>query len=589
MLMIAFLVVFSLFLIYCVDWTFLHQPATSASHPTLASVTNLSGFFHMSWLVTLGTIASIGLWLWQVTRIVQEIPSLLRMRRFYEYLLEVPDDLLPSIEFHEIIAKVVSLQQTHPISVDRLDTYDISNRIMRRENYLIALFNKDVFRMGMSGVPREKSSLILTKTLEWNITFCVLNYVFDEDCAIRKSFLKDVHREKLSQGLKRRFIIMGLVNLILAPLIFVFLLAYFIFRYGEEIYHNPKTISMRQYTTAARWRLREFNELPHYFNKRLANSHRKATKYMDQFHSNRLSSFARLLSFMAGSFAVVLILVTIINEDLLMHFELSAGKSVIWYVGFFGVILAITRSMMPDSSHAHDPAKLMTEIVEYTHYLPRGWRGRLHTESVRSEFGEMFDYKFSILLNELISIIVTPFVLLFSLPKCTDGLVEFFREFTVHIDGIGYVCSFALFDFKRHGNRKYGGGNTDKQKWTRQGKMEKSFLSFVANNPNWTPDDAGSQFLGRLHDFEMEHSQRVPDLRIQGASAFLRPPPTSRIRKMTSPRQFSTLVEDDPGVEEEEEEVEEEKVEGLGVRNGIISVLNQYYDFYQHQGQQQGQ
>lgn len=592
MLMIAFLVVFSLFLVYCVDWTFLHQPATAASHPTLASVTDLSGFFRMSWLVTLGTVASVGLWLWQATRAVKEIPSLLRMRRFYECLLEVPDDLLPSIEFHEIIAKVVSLQQVHSISVDRLDTYDVSNRIMRRENYLIALFNRDVFNVEKSGLSRKSSSLALTKTLEWNITFCVLNYVFDENCAIRKSFLKDVHREKLSQGLKRRFIIMGLVNLILAPLIFVFLLAYFIFRYGEEIYHNPKTISMRQYTTAARWKLREFNELPHYFNRRLANSYRKATKYMDQFHSNRLSSFARLFSFVAGSFAVVLILVTVINEDLLMHFELSTGKSVIWYVGFFGVILAITRSMMPDSSRAHDPAKLMTEIVEYTHYLPRHWRGKLHTENVRSEFGEMFDYKFSILLNELISIIVTPFILLFSLPKCTDGLVEFFREFTVHVDGVGYVCSFALFDFKRHGNRKYGGGATDKQQWTRQGKMEKSFLSFVGNNPDWTPNDAGSQFLGRLHDFEMEQSQRVPDLRLQSASAFLRPS-TSRIRKTTSPKQSSILFQQtQPIIEDEAEEGEEEGLvgleglEGLGVRNGIISVLNQYYDFYQHQGQQ---
>ena len=30
------------------------------------------------------------------------------------------------------------------------------------------------------------------------------------------------------------------------------------------------------------------------------------------------------------------------------------------------------------------------------------------------------------------------------------------RDFTVHVDGIGDVCSLACFDLARHGNAKYG-------------------------------------------------------------------------------------------------------------------------------------
>lgn len=48
--------------------------------------------------------------------------------------------------------------------------------------------------------------------------------------------------------------------------------------------------------------------------------------------------------------------------------------------------------------------------------------------------------------------IFTPFVLWFSLPKCSDQLIDFFREFTIHVDGMGYLCSFAVFDFKRGTN-----------------------------------------------------------------------------------------------------------------------------------------
>ena len=56
-----------------------------------------------------------------------------------------------------------------------------------------------------------------------------------------------------------------------------------------------------------------------------------------------------------------------------------------------------------------------------------------------------------VFLEEVLSVLTTPFILWFSLPNSSEKIVDFFREFTVHVDGIGYVCSFAVFDFKRHG------------------------------------------------------------------------------------------------------------------------------------------
>ena len=62
--------------------------------------------------------------------------------------------------------------------------------------------------------------------------------------------------------------------------------------------------------------------------------------------------------------------------------------------------------------------------------------------------------KIVIYAQELISVLLTPLVLWYSLPKCAPALIDFFREFSVHVDGLGYVCSFAVFDFQRHGNVK---------------------------------------------------------------------------------------------------------------------------------------
>jgi autophagy-related protein 9 len=73
---------------------------------------------------------------------------------------------------------------------------------------------------------------------------------------------------------------------------------------------------------------------------------------------------------------------------------------------------------------------------------------------VHQEFGQLFAMKIMIFVHELVSVILTPFVLWFSLPQCAPAIIDFFHDFTVHIPGRGYVCSFAEFDFVRHGNVK---------------------------------------------------------------------------------------------------------------------------------------
>jgi len=62
--------------------------------------------------------------------------------------------------------------------------------------------------------------------------------------------------------------------------------------------------------------------------------------------------------------------------------------------------------------------------------------------------------KVLIFTQELVSVALTPFVLWFSLPDCAPAIIDFFREFSVHVDGLGYICSFAEFNFERHGNVK---------------------------------------------------------------------------------------------------------------------------------------
>lgn len=501
LLMTGFVVVLSLFLRYCIKWDFLWKPATETEHPKLIDVIALSGLFRMSFFMYICTISFMTIWTWQAWLLMQNVPRLKTMRRFYRSVLMISEDELPTYDFNDIVNKLVYLQSIHPVVPGSIDACEIANRIMRRENYLIALFNKEIIDFTVP-VPFIQKHM-LTKTLEWNLSFAILTYIFDENLVVKSAFLKENTQGNMINGLQKRFQILALINLALSPFIFVFLLIYFVFRYGEEAYKNPSILGDRQYTQYARWKLREFNELPHLFDRRLELSYKKANRYMEQFHSEKLASIGKFVAFVAGSLCVVLIAVTVVNEDLLLHFEITPGKSIIWYLAFFGAVLAITRALVPDPVRFKDPSKLMIEVQEYTHYTPKHWTGKLQTEMVRGEFSELYQYQVINFAQELMSIFWTPYVLWFSLAPKSQAIVEFFREFTVHVDKLGYVCSFALFDFKRHGDPKFGSitANTGKYYRSKQGKMEKSFLNFTKNYPNWTPNDQGSMYISKLKDF----------------------------------------------------------------------------------------
>ena len=60
-----------------------------------------------------------------------------------------------------------------------------------------------------------------------------------------------------------------------------------------------------------------------------------------------------------------------------------------------------------------------------------------------SELGELFPYTAAYLLHELISPVVTPFILFYALRPKAPQIIDFFRNFTVDVVGVGDVCSFA--------------------------------------------------------------------------------------------------------------------------------------------------
>jgi hypothetical protein len=140
---------------------------------------------------------------------------------------------MQTVSWNTVLERIIDIRESNPSTSDiRLTEHDVASRIMRKENYLIALFNKDLLDITIP-LPYLREKHIFTKDLEWNLSFCLLGFVFDNRGQMKKRFLKEKNKHILVAGLKRRFIFMGLLNLILAPFIFAYLLLHFFYRYFE--------------------------------------------------------------------------------------------------------------------------------------------------------------------------------------------------------------------------------------------------------------------------------------------------------------------------------------------------------------------
>jgi autophagy-related protein 9 len=90
----------------------------------------------------------------------------------------------------------------------------------------------------------------------------------------------------------------------------------------------------------------------------------------------------RFVAFIAGSFAAVLFLASVIDPDLVLHFEISQGRTVLFYLTLFASGLAVARGMIPDENRIFDPELLMMEVITHSHYMPVHWKGHLHSKRV---------------------------------------------------------------------------------------------------------------------------------------------------------------------------------------------------------------
>ncbi|EGW31409.1 uncharacterized protein SPAPADRAFT_51426 [Spathaspora passalidarum NRRL Y-27907] len=481
LLILVFILLFTVFLKWGINYEYFAQwRQEQDKHITLSDLIIPNFLFNR--VPILAKFLLFGFFIYVLLRVIQLYfdynYKLREIRNFYHYLINIDDEELMTINWKTIVERLMLLKdyntltstndpQRHYVndlsSKVRLNAHDIANRIMRRENYMIAMMNKDILDLTLfdNRFFSITQNSILTKTLEWNLKLCIDNFIYNQNGQINSSILKDYNRNQLAKELTSRFKLAAIINLLLCPFIAIYFVLLYFYRYFNEFKSNPSSlVGSRQYTPFAQWKLREFNELPHFFNKRLLLSIGPANTYINQFPKGYIAiNVMKLINFVSGALLAILVIMGIWYEDeshSFWAFELTEGRSSLFYISIFGTIWAVTGNTPTSASEissnsesfVYDPEASLRYVSQFTHYLPSTWNKKLHTIEVKNSFCELYSLKILIILNEIFSIVLTPFILWFKISANSGAIIDFFREYSIHVDGLGYVCYFAMFNFE---------------------------------------------------------------------------------------------------------------------------------------------
>lgn len=195
---------------------------------------------------------SFGIWLysfffiWKSVQYFFELRRLVYVKDFFIHLLEIPEQDMQTVSWQDIVARIMMLRDDNPKtatnippnlrrfigsqSKERLDAHDIANRLMRKDNFLIAMINKDVLNLSLP-LPFIKGKQLFSKMMEWYLHYCILDMAFNEFGQVRQDFLRADRRSLLTQKLRQRLYFAGFLNLIFAPIVLAYVVIVYFFTY----------------------------------------------------------------------------------------------------------------------------------------------------------------------------------------------------------------------------------------------------------------------------------------------------------------------------------------------------------------------
>ena len=442
----CFLILFTLFLFNCVHFKTLVHMDTKTSLKDLISWNHFFGgvFSILCFIILMGFI------LLKLIKLYSSAKAYKHLKDFYNLTLNIEDNELLRLSWNHIVHRISDIS-----SHESTNEYHMAQKIMRKDNYIIALFSCDIL-----------NSLWMTRLIEWNFIYYIINHFFNYNGHLKATLFTDNTRYEMIDNIKRRLKIMSFVYLLFMPFIFIFLGFHSIFKYGERFYNKPELLIGRQWSIPYTWRFREYNELEHLFKKRLHESNKYTREYLNQFRSKKADTIARCFIFIISALLIVLIIFSFINEYILLKLYISEDKTTLWYIGVLGSLLTLCRTFVV-KKRQFEPHLHMKKLDTYLRHIPRHWIAQANKSHIKQEIVQHYEYQIISIMKECAGVIFIPYIL-YHFCNHIESIAHFILHNTSTDQHLGRICSYSQFSNLAHDH-----------------KLQSSLLHFKEDYPKW--------------------------------------------------------------------------------------------------------
>ena len=441
---------FIIFLTNCVNYTNLVNLNTETN---IVEIIDFGNFFDLYYMELFLFICFCVFVFLKILSIIDDFIVFKKIKYFYNEILEIGENDIQFITWDEVIEKTKSIYGNET----NIDIYYINSKITSKDNYLVALFDHNIVEMNH-----------LTNIMEWNIIYCIIHTFFNDESGLKSDFYEN--KQYYIDITKRRLRIVAVLNYIFMPIIFIFILLYNLFNYGETFYNRPDSLVKRNWSRIAYWKFRNYNELFDKYDERLKKSDKIAESYGKQFPNRNVEIFARLIVFLSSSIFILFVLFSILNQNVLIDLYITPNRSVLWYMGILASIIAVFKNLISDKFIFY-PKEKMEELSEHLD-IPKDWIEKSNVTTVKNSFFNLYELHISTLIKNIIYTLIVPFQL-WSLSYDVKDVVDFVEEVTIEDDKLGTICKFADFDNNRRCNN------------SEETKTYNSFNRFKNTYPEW--------------------------------------------------------------------------------------------------------
>ena len=385
--------------------------------------------------------------IWRTIKLARKGQIYYGIKQFYAEALRIKDCNL--FTWSEIQSRLIEAERICLFQGKNLTELDVHNRLLRRTNYLIALVNKQLlpiyYRMPFIGemIYFPKGLLYCFQLLLFKAPGFKL---FETRWKLKDEYKQFSKREECAQRLKRNCVLLSIMMGIFGIFFSFWQLLNTLYTYADEVKSNPERVfAFRTWSNYSKYYCRHFNELDHSLEDRMNKAYKPANKYMNSFISIPLESVAKLIRFMLRALLACISILTLVADHLLQLEHTITLISVLVFLSF-----ACESFIRADIPLRYNQNELYKHVLEHIHYFPS--KHLPTTLQARSEFGLLFKYRIVIILEELLSPIVSPYILYRHMSSKSYDIVDFFRNCTIEIPSIGDVCSFAMMNIEKNGN-----------------------------------------------------------------------------------------------------------------------------------------